>query len=218
MHVVVVGCGRVGSQLASKLEVIGHTVSVIDMNHQAFRRLPRAFAGQRVVGSGFDHDHLLEAGIEDAGALAAVTSGDNTNVLAARIARESFDIERVVARIYDPRRAAIYQRFGIATVATVAWATEQVLARLFPSEQTPNWVDSSTKIGLVTRAISKAWTGRKLIDLQSPGHFWLCGITRLGNGMILTDKLIGQEGDQLHFMTALTDVDELDAVMEKGPS
>src|SRR5215210_1340847 len=134
VHVVVVGCGRVGSELAGTLEKSGHTVAVIDKDANAFRRLAPGYAGQRVVGFGFDRDNLVEAGIERAGAVAAVTNGDNSNILVARIARESFGIERVVARIYDPRRAAIYQRLGIPTVATVSWTTDQVLRRLLPGE------------------------------------------------------------------------------------
>jgi len=105
VHVVVVGCGRVGSELALSLERSGHSVAVIDKNADAFRkRLPEDFSGQKVVGFGFDRDHLMQAGIERAGAVAAVTSGDNSNILTARIARENFAIDRVVARIYDPRR------------------------------------------------------------------------------------------------------------------
>src|SRR5262249_47115629 len=123
--VVVVGCGRVGSELAGTLEKSGHTVAVIDKNPNAFRRLPPGSAGQRVVGFGFDRDNLVEAGIERAGAVAAVTNGDNSNILVARIARETFGIGRVVARIYDPRRAVIYQSLGIPTVAPGAWATDQ---------------------------------------------------------------------------------------------
>src|SRR5918995_832727 len=121
VHVVVVGCGRVGSELAGTLEKSGHTVAVIDKNANAFRRLPAGYAGQRIVGFGFDRDNLEEAGIERAGAVAAVTNGDNSNILVARIARESFGIGGVVARIYAPRRAVIYQRLGIPTVATVSW-------------------------------------------------------------------------------------------------
>ncbi|HLF41756.1 MAG TPA: NAD-binding protein, partial [Acidimicrobiia bacterium] len=119
MHVVVVGCGRVGSELAGTLEKDGHSVAVVDKNGAAFRRLPPGFGGRVVTGFGFDRDHLIEAGINEAGAVAAVTNGDNSNILTARIARENFGIERVVARIYDPRRAVIYQRLGIPTVATV---------------------------------------------------------------------------------------------------
>ena len=132
MHVVVIGCGRVGSELAGALEQSDHTVAVVDKNARAFRRLPSDFAGTTVVGFGFDRDHLEAAGIGKAEAFASVTSGDNSNILCARIARETYGIEHVVARIYDPRRALIYQRLGIPTVATVAWTTDQVLRRLLP--------------------------------------------------------------------------------------
>src|SRR3954465_2987290 len=127
MHVIVVGCGRVGSELANELEAQGHTIAIIDKDRNAFRRLPERFTGRAVLGFGFDRDHLGQAGSREAEALAAVTSGDSSNILTARIARETFEIPNVVARIYDPRRAAIYQRLGIPTVATVAWTTDQVL-------------------------------------------------------------------------------------------
>src|SRR5437867_6753597 len=143
MHVIVVGCGRVGSELAAELETQGHTVAVIDKNRNAFRRLPERFTGRAVLGFGFDRDHLEQAGVREAGALAAVTSGDNSNVLTARIARETYQIPNVVARIYDPRRAVIYQRLGIPTVATVTWTTDQVLRRLFPEKTVTDWTDPS---------------------------------------------------------------------------
>ena len=139
MHVIVVGCGRVGSELALNLDGLGHSVAVIDKNAAAFGRfLPETFGGQRVVGFGFDRDHLTEAGIERAGAVAAVTSGDNSNILTARIAAENFGIDRVVARIKDPRRAEIYQRLGISTVAMISWTTDQVMRRMLPSEEQPH--------------------------------------------------------------------------------
>src|SRR5262249_62169433 len=152
VHVGVVGCGRVGSELAGTLEKSGHRVGVIDKSASAFRRLPPGSAGQRVVGFGFDRDNLVEAGIERAGAVAAVTNGDNSNILVARIARETFGIGRVVARIYDPRRAVIYQRLGIPTVATGAWTTDQGLRRLLPGEHPHAWTDPSAKASLVERA------------------------------------------------------------------
>ena len=133
MHVVVVGCGRVGSSLALSLTSSGHTVAVVDRRSEAFTRLGPAFTGTTVDGIGFDRDTLREAGIEEAGAVASVTNGDNSNILIARVARETFSVERVVARIYDPRRAVIYQRLGIPTVATVAWATERVLGASCPT-------------------------------------------------------------------------------------
>src|SRR5207245_5942116 len=126
MHVSGVGCGGVGSARATSRQESGHSVSIIDKGRNAFRRLPEGWGGHAVLGYGYDRDDLEQAGAKEAGALAAVTSGDNSNVLAARIARENYQIPNVVARIYDPRRALIYQRLGIPTVATVTWTTDQV--------------------------------------------------------------------------------------------
>jgi len=214
VHVVVVGCGRVGSELAMSLERNGHSVAVIDKNAEAFRkRLPETFAGQKIVGFGFDRDHLIAADIERAGAVAAVTSGDNSNILTARIARENFAIDRVVARIYDPRRALIYQRLGIPTVATVSWTTDQVMRRLLPSQEQPHeWLDPSGKVCLVDYPIPAAWAGKKLAPLSEPGMFWLVAITRLGSAQVSTPSAIGQDGDLLHFAA---DVNALDALRER---
>jgi trk system potassium uptake protein TrkA len=217
VHVVVVGCGRVGSELAAGLEKSGHTVAVIDKNPNAFRRLPAGYAGQRVMGFGFDRDNLEEAGIERAGAVAAVTNGDNSNILVARIARETFGIERVVARIYDPRRAVIYQRLGIPTVATVSWTTDQVLRRLLPGEQPHDWIDPSANVCLIERTMPQAWGGKKLAALNEPGRFWLTAVTRLGSAQIVDSKLVGQEGDVLHFMVDVNAIDALRERLEQGP-
>ncbi len=210
MHIVVVGCGRVGSELAGNLERLGHSIAIVDKNPAAFRRLPEEFAGTRVVGFGFDRDHLIEAGIERAGAVAAVTSGDNSNILSARIARENFAIERVVARIYDPRRAMIYQRLGIPTVATVSWTTDQVLRRLLPTDEQPHeWLDPSGKVCLLDFPMPTGWAGRKLSPLSEPGLFWLVGITRLGAAQVSRPDAIGQDGDILHFVADVGALDSL---------
>ncbi|MEX2268054.1 MAG: TrkA family potassium uptake protein [Acidimicrobiia bacterium] len=218
MHVVVVGCGRVGSELAGNLEKAGHSVAIIDKNATAFRRLPSTFAGQKIVGFGFDRDHLLEAGIERADAVAAVTSGDNSNILSARIARENFGIDHVVARIYDPRRALIYQRLGIPTVATVRWTTDQVMRRLLPEdEQTHEWMDPSGKVCLADFEIPTKWCGKKLAGLNEPGRFWLTAVTRFGNAEVVDTNLVGQEGDVLHFVVAVTELVALRARFDEGP-
>jgi trk system potassium uptake protein len=218
VHVVVVGCGRVGSELALSLERSGHSVAVIDKNADAFRkRLPEDFSGQKVVGFGFDRDHLIQAGIERAGAVAAVTSGDNSNILSARIARENFGIDRVVARIYDPRRALIYQRLGIPTVATVSWTTDQVMRRLLPTEDQPHeWLDPSGKVCVVDYPIPAAWAGKKLASLSEPGVFWLVAITRLGAAQVSTPSAIGQDGDILHFAADVSALDMLRERLEHG--
>jgi trk system potassium uptake protein TrkA len=207
----------VGSELAGLLEKGEHTIAVIDKNPTAFRRLPKHFGGRKVVGFGFDRDHLVEAGIEEAGALAAVTSGDNTNILSARVARETFAVERVVARIYDPRRALIYQRLGIPTVATVAWTTNQVLRRLVPDEHEHDWIDPTGKVCLIERALPPAWAAKKLAGLNEPGRFWLTAVTRFGAAQIVTPDVVGQEGDVLHFVTDLEGVDALNERLEQGP-
>jgi trk system potassium uptake protein TrkA len=218
VHVVVVGCGRVGSELAGSLEKAGHTVAVVDKRASAFRRLPATFTGQQVVGFGFDRDHLVEAGIERADAVAAVTSGDNSNILTARIARENFGIDRVVARIYDPRRALIYQRLGIPTVATVTWTTDQVMRRLIPStDATHDWMDPSGKVCLVEFVIPTPWTGKKLAGLNEPGQFWLTAVTRFGAAEVVGAGIVGQEGDVVHLVAAVESLDALRERLEQGP-
>jgi trk system potassium uptake protein TrkA len=211
MHVVVVGCGRVGSELAVTLESEGHTVAVIDKNRNAFRRLPERFTGRAVLGFGFDKDDLEQAGIGDAHALAAVTSGDNSNILTARIARETYQIEHVVARIYDPRRAIIYQRLGIPTVATVSWTTDQVHRRLLPDRVVSEWTDATGTLSLIERELPDEWAGRKLLELDEGARFRLMAVTRAGEARLMTPTLVGQEGDILHIAVRTDAVEELRA-------
>ena len=180
MHVVVVGCGRVGSGLALALEQTGHSVAVIDRRPPAFTRLPDDFGGRVIVGVGFDRDRLIEAGIEEASALAAVTNGDNSNITVARVAKETFGVERVVARIYDPRRAAIYERLGIPSIATVQWTTERVLRRILPDTPAVEWTDPSAKVVLVERRLPPAWAGKKLAELDVADVARVVGLSRLG--------------------------------------
>src|SRR5919206_2638851 len=162
MHVVIMGCGRVGSTLAHILETQGHTVAVIDRSAEAFRRLGPDFEGQRVTGFGFDRETLHEAGIEKAGAFAAVSSGDNSNIISARVARETFGVENVVARIYDPGRAEVYQRLGIPTVATVRWTSDQMLRRLLPKGAAPLFRDPSGRVVLAEVPVHRGWVGRRV--------------------------------------------------------
>ena len=197
MHVIVVGCGRVGSGLAVSLSAEGHSVEVLDKNPRAFRRL-KEWDGPCIVGSGFDRDDLEKAGALEADALAAVTSGDNTNILTVRIARENYKIPNVVARIYDPRRAEIYQRLGIPTVATVTWTIDQVRRRLLPEEDVGDWSDPSGRLTLLDRSLPDAWAGRALADMEEAGRVSLVAVTRAGVPRLDARDLVGQEGDVLH--------------------
>lgn len=218
MHVVVVGCGRVGAGLAGAIEGLGHTVAVVDRRPPAFDRLPEDFSGSRVVGVGFDRDRLRAAGVEQAGAVAAVTSGDNSNILIARVARETFGIERVVARIYDPRRAAIYERLGIPTIATVQWTTERVLQRVLPERPAVEWIDPSAKVVLVERDVPAAWAGTPAHRLDQPRTTRVVSVTRLGVAQVPDADLLLQDGDTVHVAVAGSSVEDLDARLAGGPA
>ena len=202
VHIIIVGCGRVGSGLGVELLEQGHSVAIIDRNPKAFRRLPDDWAGVTIVGSGFDRDDLEAAKATEASALAAVTSGDNSNILTARIARETYGIPNVVARIYDPRRAQIYLRLGIATVATVSWTIDQVRHRLLPSEVESEWADPTGGISLIERHLPERWAGKRLVDLSVPGEVTLVSVTRSGVARLDFADLVGQDGDILHLMVS----------------
>lgn len=211
MHVVIVGCGRVGSALAKNLVEAGNTVAIIDRREAAFDRLGASFPGQKIVGIGFDREVLISAGIEHADAVAAVTSGDNSNILVARVAHENFGIERVVARIYDPQRAAVYQRLGIATVATVSWTTERVLRRILPPEAAVEWVDPSAHVSLVERHIESPNGGRKYTDIEESAGARVVAVARLGVAMLMTPNLVAQEGDLMYIAVASSEVGALNS-------
>jgi trk system potassium uptake protein len=210
VHVVVVGCGRVGSGLARAVEGAGHTAAVIDRQERAFRRLGEGFQGTTVVGVGFDRDRLAEAGIERADALAAVTNGDNSNILVARIARETYGIDKVVARIYDPRRAAIYERLGINTIATVQWASERVLRRILPDSQAVEWIDPSAKVVLVERLAPTSLAGTKVADVEAAGFLRVVALQRLGVSQLPQPQVAVQEGDVLFLAVAGDRIDDID--------
>jgi trk system potassium uptake protein TrkA len=209
MHVVIVGCGRVGSGLARILEERDHSVAVIDKNPRAFRRLYDDFRGRTVTGVGFDRDRLAEAGIAEASALAAVTNGDNSNILVARVARENFGVDNVVARIYDPKRAVIYERLGIPTIATVQWTTDRVLHRLFPESEGGVWVDPSAAVVLVERPVPARWAGHQLEEIELPGVARVVALTRMGVAQVATPDLVAQEGDTMYLAVDVGKVPEL---------
>ena len=217
MHVVIMGCGRVGSTLAHSLEDLGHTVAVIDQDPGAFRRLSPHFAGRRVTGAGFDRDTLAEAGIGDAGAFAAVSSGDNSNIIAARVARENFGVENVCARIYDPRRAEIYQRLGIPTVATVRWTADQMLRRLIPGGGEEHWRDPSGTVAVVEVHVSPAWVGHRVARLEAVSGTRVALLTRLGQGMLPENDTVLQEGDLVHVALNTAEQSQVEEIFAKGP-
>lgn len=217
MHVVIMGCGRVGSTLARSLEDRNHTVSVIDGEPDAFRRLGPGFNGDKVTGYGFDQEVLEKAGIRRADAFAAVSSGDNSNIIAARVARETFGLENVVARIYDSRRAAVYQKFGIPTVATVRWTADQVIRRLLPEGVASEWRDPSGKVALAEVSYSPDWVGQRVTRLEDACGARVALLTRLGEGMLPHSESVVQEGDLVHLCLASNRLDEVGSILSAGP-
>ncbi len=218
MHVIVVGCGRLGSELAVELDRNGHSVAIIDKNRNNFQRyLPERWSGRAVLGFGFDRDALEQADIAHADAVAAVTGGDNSNIMTARIAHETYEVANVVARIQDPRRAAIYQRLGIATVASVAWATDQVMRRLNPEAHTVEWTDANGAVSMIEVSLPDAWAGHKLSELSVGDQYRVVAISRGGSGRLATEDVIGQDGDVLHVMVQRDARAELDALLDHGP-
>lgn len=217
MHVVIMGCGRVGSTVAHILEPREHTVAIVDQNADAFRRLQPGFEGSTVTGVGFDRDVLRSAGIERAGAFVAVSSGDNSNILAARVARETFGVDNVVARIYDPGRAEVYQRLGIPTVATVRWTADQILRRLFPEGEHTEWVDPSGTIQLAEVHVSSGWVGAPVSALEEASGARVAFLTRYGDGIVPSHDSIIQDGDLVHILMRTEDVTRVAALFAKDP-
>jgi trk system potassium uptake protein TrkA len=212
------GCGRVGTTIATSLEQVGHSVAIVDQDETAFRRLPQDFGGAQVVGMGFDRDTLVEAGIEQAGAFAAVSSGDNSNIIAARVARETFGVQNVVARIYDPRRAEVYSRLGIPTVATVRWTADQMLRRLIGDGAHSEWADPTGKLVLCEVAYDVGWVGHSVGALQSAVEGTrVAFLTRYGEAVLPTRDTAIQDGDQLHLLIVRDDVARAESLLAAPP-
>jgi trk system potassium uptake protein len=215
VHIVIMGCGRVGSTLAHILEDRGNTVAVIDRDPEAFRRLRPSFKGDRVTGIGFDRDVLARAGIERADGFAAVSSGDNSNIIAARVARETFGVSQVAARIYDPRRAEVYERLGIPTVATVRWTADQMLRKLLPESAEPQWRDATGKIILTQVAVSQDWIGEPVKLVEASVATRIAYIDRLGEAIVPQPATVLQDGDVVHVIARESDMERVVASFAK---
>ena len=217
MHIVIMGCGRVGAALAHQLAPLDHTISVIDQDRLAFRRLGDDFPGATVTGIGFDRETLIEAGIEQAGAFAAVSSGDNSNIISARVARETFGVRRVVARIYDPKRAEVYERLGIPTVATVPWTSSRLLKAVLGETTAEAWRDPSGAVSLVAVSPHEGWIGRSLGEFESATGSRAALLTRFGTGQLADPGMLIQSGDSLHMLATDDRRDALHDVAGQAP-
>ena len=211
MHVVIMGCGRVGSTIAHSLEARGHTVAVIDQNADAFRRLGADFEGITVTGNGFDRDVLTAAGIERADGFAAVSSGDNSNIISARLASETFSVRRVVARIYDPKRAEVYERLGIPTVATVRWTADRMLRHLVPEGVVELFRDPTSTVSIIEVPVHPDWIGRPVREIEDASGARVAFLQRFCIGTLPTPSMAVQDGDQVFMLVT----DEMVAAVTK---
>ena len=211
------GCGRVGSSLARSLEKRGHTVAVIDLDVESFRRLGPRFAGKTVKGVGFDREVLMESGIEQADGFAAVSSGDNSNILSARVVRETFSVHNVVARIYDPGRAEVYERLGIPTVATVRWTADQVLRRLLPAGSEPHWRDPSGSVRLMEVHVDRSWVGRTVGQIEDATGARVPFLFRMGSGTVPRRSTIFQDGDLVYAAVLDSELARVESVLAAPP-
>ena len=218
MYVVVMGCGRVGSSLAAALVRLGNEVAVIDRDPSAFLRLGPDFPGHTIVGMGFDRDVLVRSGIERADAFAAVSSWDNSNIISARVARETFGVERVVARIYDAKRAAVYERLGIPTVATVPWTTDRFLHNLTHESQTAKWRDPTGTVAVAEVSVHEDWIGRNVTEFEAATHSRVAFIIRFGTGVLPDRKTVLQADDQVYIAAVSGTVAEAIALAEQPPA
>jgi trk system potassium uptake protein TrkA len=217
VHVVIMGCGRVGASLAAALERLGHEVAVIDKSQDAFRRLGSDFHGRQILGIGFDREVLIEAGIETAGAFAAVSSGDNSNIISARVARETFGVEHVVARIYDPKRAAVYERLGIPTVATVPWTTDRFLRTLLPDGVASVWRDPTGNVAVLQLPLHEGWVGRSVSELQEATGARVAFIMRFGTPVLPDSKTVLQADDLVYVAARSGTVGDVTGVAARAP-
>jgi len=218
VRVVVMGCGRVGAALAEALSRLGHEVSIIDRDANAFHRLSPEFNGEQILGMGFDREVLLRAGIERAEAFAAVSSGDNSNIISARVAREMFGVQRVVARIYDAKRAAVYERLGIPTIATVPWTTDRLLNTLTHEADTARWRDPTGTVSVVEAPFHEGWAGMRATDLEEATGARVAFLIRFGTGVLPEARTVVQAGDQVYLAAVSGHTAEALAIAARPPA
>lgn len=210
MKVIIGGCGRVGAMLAAKLSREGHDVAIIDKDPQAIRRLEKSFSGQLIRGMVFDRKVLESAGIDRCDAYVAVTSGDNSNVVSATIAREIFRVPKVVARIFDPRRAEIYRRLGIQTVSSVAWAANEISSLVLFQHLVRDFTMGGGEVQVVRVSIPPRMVGRTVADLTAPGEILPFAIARAGTTVIPASHEAFREGDVVEVAVLTSALDKFE--------
>ncbi len=208
------GCGRVGAALTVQLAKAGHTVSIIDKRKEAFDRLPPEFKAKTIVGLGFDRETLEEAGIKEAEGFIAVSNGDNSNIVSARIAREHYHVPKVVARIYDPRRADIYERLNIPTVASVRWAARQIQFLLFHGREELRESLAGGNLFLLRVEVPEHLVGKPVASVGRSGQVRVIGVDRGGSGFLPGKDSTFQQGDVMDVVVHKDAMEALDEVLQ----
>jgi len=213
MHVIIVGCGRVGASTAAELARAGHEVVVIDRSADAFRLLPTNFSGRTIVGMGFDRDVLESAGIREADAFVASASGDNTNAVAARIAKETYRVPDVVARIFDPRRADIYRRYGVQTFAPTAWSVSKIVELIVSPTLEREMAFGNGEVQLLAAWAPAHLVGKPVRDLAIPGEIRVALIVRMGKGIVPVSGTALEQDDQVFVVIHQSAVEKFQKMM-----
>jgi trk/ktr system potassium uptake protein len=210
MRIMIMGCGRVGSALSLQLLESGHDVTVVDKNPASFVKYPPGEAAKKVVGLGFDRDILEAAGIKDAEAFVAVSSGDNSNIVSARVALEHYHVPKVIARIYDPRRADIYERLNIQTVAATRWGVKQIELMLLHDRAEVRESIGGGDLLRMRIPVPSHLVGKPATALNVPSKVMVVGISRGGGGLLASDETLLQDGDYLSVMLVKDGMDAMD--------
>jgi trk system potassium uptake protein len=213
MHVIIVGCGRVGASTAATLAREGHDVVVIDRDAQQFRKLPPNFSGRTLVGHAYDRGTLEAAGIREADALIAATAGDNTNAVAARVAKEVYRVPEVVSRIYDPQRADIYRRYGLQTFAPTAWSVSKVVELITSADLDREQSFGGGEVQMIAARVPQHLIGKSVTDLRVPGEIRLALIVRMGRGLIPVSGTTFEDGDQIHVIVDESAIERFQKMM-----
>lgn len=208
------GCGRVGILLTQELSKAGHDVTVIDKNPHAFDRLPPGFDAKEIVGIGFDREVLEEAGIKEADAFLAVSSGDNSNIVSARVAREYYHVPRVIARIYDPLRADIYERLNIPTVSTTKWGVKQIMLMLIHERAEVKEALAAGDLLRMRVEVPDHLVGKKVADMNVEGKVLVAGVDRGGKGFIPMASSTFQHGDFVALIVQKDAAEKLDELLQ----
>jgi trk system potassium uptake protein len=215
MRVVIAGCGRVGAALAVQLAAERHDVRVVDRNPRTRRLLPGDPAAQFFEGNAYNRAVLQAAGIEHADAFIAVTSGDNSNIVAARTAKETYRVPIVVARIFDPRRADIYRELGIPTIASVRWSVHQLYQMLLHRHLTAELTFGNGETLLVRSRLPAYLSGRRLTELEVDGEIRVVEVTRGGRSLIPSHTGMAEPDDLVTFAVAATALGRLRSFLDK---